>query len=421
MPSNHACRLPFHLSVLGLTALGLGSCSGSVRIGFDNESAGSGGTVGSSATGSGGSTASAGTAPVSTWPSACPGVPFDTAPGNEDAGSEWGTDAAAPCGGIDVTIPPSPLDMYIMMDRTDSMLNEVSPGLTRWDALRQGVEQFLSDSTLATSQPRVGFGYFGLTGNPDDPAECLAQTYAQPVLPIEELTTASPKIQKAMQDLQNDLGGLTPWLPALQGALEYTQSWQTANPSRVTALVFVTDGYPTECTTDVNEIVEVVGEYFAGVTGRFNNVGTPSIRTFIVGVGGNQAENGYNLDLVAQAGGSGAATIVNNDGAIDEFASTLVNVTRAQIQCEYPLIMVQSTGTVDPTLVQVVYEPYQGSVGSEQFPMARSAADCNLTDGGWYFDDPLSPTTIRLCPCACASLGAGTVHVRLGCAPRIIG
>jgi hypothetical protein len=288
--------------------------------------------------------------------------------------------------------------------------------------LRQGVERFLSDATLATNQPRVGFGYFGATGTPDDTAECLALTYAQPLLPIEELTTAAPEILKDMQDLQNNLGGLTPWLPALQGALEYAQSWQQANPSRVTALVFVTDGYPTECTTDDNEILEVVGEYFAGVTGRYNDIGRPSIRTFIIGVGGNQAENGYNLDLVAQAGGSSAATIVNDAGAIDQFVSTLVNLTRAEIQCEYPLAKVQGTGNVDPTLVQVIYQPFLGSGEPEQFPMARSAADCNTLEGGWYFDDPANPTTITLCPCTCAGLGAGTVHVRLGCAPiHIIG
>ncbi len=175
----------------------------------------------------------------------------------------------------------------------------------------------------------MGLGFFGATGNPNDPTECVASTYATPKIGIAPIATTGPEILAAMTAEEALLGGQTPWMPSIQGSLMYAQSWQTANPTRMTVVVVVTDGYPTECDQNISDIQEMVGEYYAGVVGTYNTAGQPGIRTYIIGV----AVDHFNLDDVAQAGGTGAATIVDNTGAISQFVTAMDNITNANINC----------------------------------------------------------------------------------------
>ena len=193
---------------------------------------------------------------------------------------------------------------------------------------------------------------------------------------------------------------------------------QTANPTRTTVVVVVTDGYPLECDQNVSDIQEMVSEYYAGVQGTYNTVGQPGIRTYMIGI----AVGKFNLDAVAQAGGTGSSTIVDSTGAVSELVTALDNITNANISCNFPVPAPPSGLTLDPTLVQVVYEPYQGT--NQEIPDVSSATGCNETNGGlyggWYFDNNTNPTMITLCPCSCANLGAGSIQLRFGCRLRAV-
>jgi hypothetical protein len=392
----------------------LGGASSSQGGTTSSNTAGGNATTGGKQTGNTSTTASSlGGSSVSNLPSACPGLPVTTTA--VDAGTAINVDGGVQCAGVGVELEPSPLDMYVMMDRTDSMQRAISgTALTRWDVLQSGVQSFISDPGVLIKAPRVGLGFFGATGNPNDPKECDPTSYSTPQIEIEALATSGPKILAAVQKEASLLGGQTPWFPALQGSLMHAQDWQTANPNRMTIVVLVTDGYPTECNQDVAQIQEMVGEFYSGIAATYNTRGKPGIRTYVIGVAVDQ----FNLNAIAQAGGTNQATIVDGAAGVDQFVNAMVNITNANINCEIALPTPPSGKVVDPNAVQIVYTPYVGD--AQEIPKASSAGGCGSANGGWYFDDPTDPKKITLCPCSCANLGAGGIQVRFGCRPRLV-
>ena len=412
-------------SFLGLIALAI-ACSNKVDV-LTTETGGamnasgtggstSGGAGGATLRASGGSTgpgATGGASTLDSLPKPCPGITNNTVA--VDAGSAVDFDAGAACTGLGVEVEPSPLDIFIMMDRSLSMTYDIqNTTLTRWDVLQQGVQQFLSDPGVVKKAPRVGLGFFSKTGNPNDPTECDPNSYATPVLEIQDIATGGPNILQTIADEASLLGGQTAWQPALQGALMHAQAWQQQNTTgRMTVVVLVTDGYPTECDTNMTDIAETVGEFYAGIKGTYNTVGLPGIRTYVVGI----AVNRFNLDVVAQAGGTGTATIIDTAGAVDQFVNTMINITNAEVRCTYDIPTPTDGEKVDPNRVQVMYLPYQGS--NQEIPKA-AAGSCAGANGGWYFDNDANPTQVTLCPCSCANLGAGSIEFRFGCRPPTV-
>src|SRR5664280_67859 len=177
---------------------------------------------------------------------ACPGIDIPTAP--PDAGSN--IDLGQQCAAIGIESEPIPVDLFIMVDRSASMTGLLqNSSLDRWGAIDQGFQKFFSTGSIQSS--RIGLGFFGKTNDSADPAECSPSTYEQPAVPMDFLPNNATPLVQAVTDERNLLGGLTPTVPALQGALQFAQKWQTANPSHATAVVFVTDGYPTECDPDM--------------------------------------------------------------------------------------------------------------------------------------------------------------------------
>jgi hypothetical protein len=410
---QRAVLTPFALILLPVIATF--GCAPRANIAQDLATGGVG-AGGSTSSATGGSTSTtttttpAGTGGFKGNPNACPGLPISTV--GVDAGTV-DADAGAQCAGRSLEIEPWPLDMFIMMDRTQSMTYPIqNTSLVRWDVLQQGVNAFINDPLVTSKKTRVGLGFFGATGNPNDRSECEAMTYAKPLIEIEDITTSGPKILQAVTDERALLGGQTPWFPALQGALMHAQDWQLANPTRITVAVLVTDGYPTECDTNMSDITAMVGEYYAGVQGTYNTRGSPGIRTYIIGV----AVDKFNLDDVARAGGTGFSTIVDSPDAVSKFANAMANITKADIPCTIALPAPPDGSILDPGKVQVVYKPYQGD--NQEIPAANSSTGCAGANGGWYYDNPIYPTTVTLCPCSCANLGAGQIEFRFGCRPK---
>jgi hypothetical protein len=70
--------------------------------------------------------------------------------------------------------------------------------------------------------------------------------------------------------------------------------------------------------------------------------------------------------------------------------------------------------TLDPTLVNFVYTPTGGAPIT--IPNVGSMASCS--GDGWYYDDPVNPTQILVCPALCTTLendATGSVSVEFGC------
>jgi hypothetical protein len=361
-----------------------------------NSSGNSGNSSGNSSSGnSGNATSSGGTGALPT--DACDGLPF------EDSAGQGGNGSTA-CTGVSNEAEAVPIDLFFMMDRSVSMANPV-PGtsMTRWDALVEAVREFTQ--SVDGDSIRAGLGFFGISGGNDTELDCNVGNYSKPTVAIGTLADVGGDIVDAMTNMVP--GGLTPTGPALEGALSYAASWAMDNPGRATAVVLVTDGYPTQCDPRSVSDVAAIAEQA--------HLMKPYVRTYVIGLGGDD-----NLDSIAQQGGTHSAFKVDEGDISTSFVSALHNVTNSELSCEYALPPPPSTSQkLDLAKVQVTYTLASDGT-TEEIPAIPGIASCaNSANGGWYYDVPDDPTSIEVCPCTCARFDAGRVDVRVGCKPRI--
>jgi hypothetical protein len=310
---------------------------------------------------------------------------------------------AQACLGVSVEAEAVPVDLFIIMDRSQSMGFTVEGStMTRWEALRDAVESFALDPSAA--EIRAGIGFFSISGVGDDSADCDAASYAEPVVPIGLLPEVGADLVAAMDDTVP--AGLTPTVPALEGAISYARSWAADNPERATLVVLVSDGYPTQCETGPEGI---------SAAAQAGYESDEHIRTFVIGVG-DVAK--FNLDNYARAGGTTKAFVTDAGDVTQSFVEALNNISNRALACEYQIPTPPQGMKLDTKKVQVIYTPASGS--AEEVPNIPSLAACaDSSNGGWYYDHPTNPSKITVCPCTCARFQAGHVDVRLGCKPRL--
>lgn len=319
-----------------------------------------------------------------------------------EAGGAGGESGEA-CRGVSQAAEAVPVDVFLMMDRSQSMGFPVEDSTqTRWEALRDAVQSFAENPEAANI--RAGLGFFSLSGGDDEDLDCDADNYAEPVVPIDVLADAGADLVAAIEETEPS--GLTPTVPALQGAISYARSWAQENPERATMVVLVSDGFPTQCDAGPDQVAAAAKEGFES---------DEHIRTFVIGVG-DVAK--FNLDNYARAGGTGKAYLTEAANVSDTFVEALSNITDSKLACQYAVPQPPSGMKIDTEKVQVIYTPSSGD--PEEVPSVQSLSACaDSPSGGWYYDDPQAPTKITVCPCTCARFGAGQVDVRLGCKPRL--
>jgi len=192
---------------------------------------------------------------------------------------------------------------------------EVFGDASRWSRVVAAIERFTSSPDAAA--PELGLGFFpartfGATGI------CDAATYSFPDVPLQAEPNAGRLIGSVL--LANPPGGGTPTAPALAGAIEYARAVaQQGNGQREVAVVLLTDGIPTLCDGSSAALVNAAN---AGV------VGSPSVLTFVIGVGPE-------LDVlgdVARAGGTASARLL--DPSIDWSAQLNRTLDEVSNECE---------------------------------------------------------------------------------------
>jgi hypothetical protein len=299
-----------------------------------------------------------------------------------------------------------PLDIFMMVDQSVSMVqHEVSPGVTRWAALKQALIEFIEAPESAGL--RVGVQYFGI-GVLSDAGFCSALTYATPEVEIALLPGNETTLVGSIESKQP--GNQTPTYPALQGALMHATEWASTHPERPTIVLLATDGYPTECdpSPGVGPNVSTIPE-IAALAGSYANPapGQPRIPTFVLGLGAVP-----NLDAIAEAGEGEAFFVADEPGAVTELGSALRRVTNSPAVCQFELPEPPSGLTLDPDLVNVQYRPPGGS--AQVIPNVENASVCD-TLGGWYYDNNEDPSMIFVCQEVCSMFGGAIVDVVLGC------
>jgi hypothetical protein len=303
------------------------------------------------------------------------------------------------CGAVEQTAAQLPVDLFIMLDKSTSML-EPAGATDKWTAVTQALRDFVN--AMQANGIGVGLGNFPLGF--DEPQVCNAN-YAMPTVPIAQLPGAANAITTAIAGIVP--GGQTPTSAALKGALQYAKTWAAAHPDRQTIVVLATDGDPTQCEpTATAQIAQFAADALAQA---------PKVFTFVIGIG-----DLGNLNPIAEGGGTKQAFIVDpaQGNVAQEVTRALLRIATSTLGCEFPLPPPKDGGILNPKQVNVDFTPSDGTPKRELVQVAN-AGECSRVNNGWYYDNPTTPSKIFICENACNSFGAGSLVILLGCQTRV--
>lgn len=386
--------------------------------------------------------------------------------GAQSGGSSGAGGSSGVCEDESASGETLPLGLYWMIDQSQSMSSTMGaqPAKTKWVALRDGLDAYL-DAVAPASQTAMGLQFHPLpilpwntvptctmpggtcasglacidfsplgafclkqcasssecgagecwtgTGNVCSNDTCDPTAYAQPEVPMDELPNNAAALKSALAAHQPT--ALSPSLVALQGALSHAKSHATQYPDRATAVVFVTDGRPTECFGGSTEM-QALNTMKAAAASALAD--PPSVKTLVVGIcASGDFVCGSDANALAVAGGTKQAVFVTNAVGWSQSLATAIDSLRGTpVSCTLPL---SPTGSPDyaSAFVGVSFD------GAPEQSVARvqDLAACDPTAGGWYYDKEPSagPTAIVLCPATCNSVqqvGKVTVSWKIGCA-----
>ncbi|MBI5536817.1 MAG: VWA domain-containing protein [Deltaproteobacteria bacterium] len=268
-----------------------------------------------------------------------------------------------------------PLDLYFMLDRSGSMQDGA------WESQALALKSFFAKPTSGDTS--VGLRFFPLNDlcvAQDN--ECSGLNYTDPLVPWGLLPDHSNALIQAL-DTTFPEGCFTPTQEALHGVLMGAISRKLAYPKHVVVAVFVSDGGPC-CQACPIEEPEGLGKIAAAALAE-----PPSIPTFAIFLDPKASKV---MTSIAENGGTGEA--YDGSGSSQDFEKALLEIQSQSIPCQL------DTGTtvLNPNTASLEFTPTTGS--SYPITKAVNANQCD-TGGDWYFDDPVAPKQITLCPAFC--------------------
>jgi hypothetical protein len=260
----------------------------------------------------------------------------------------------------------------------------------------------------------------GLNLFPRPPTDdnCDPNAYNPPWVPgggtLNAIPAQADPLKTALDNNPSVSGQQTPMYGALDGSYQFALQQQMNEPGHKVIVTLAGDGIPSvnsDCRTVYgNTTVETIGECANLAAQYFNDHG---IETYAISITANvKAE----MDQVAAAGGTTEAIDVSND--INALSQKMLQIRDAALGCEY-LIPDDTEEEFDPLKVNVNLTPGGGS--TETIPQADDLADCG-TGEGWYYDDPVNPTKIILCPATCDRVqmdSMANIKIAFGCPTEI--
>ncbi len=316
-----------------------------------------------------------------------------------------GTNAACVTSIKNASLPA--VNLVFMYDKSGSMGDPLEGGdpKVKWIPVNTGMKAFFADPSSSGYSASLQF-----FPAPGDLAATCAAPYASPLVPMTSLGQSQPLVQALDQAAPQ---GGTPTLPALEGAIAYAKATSLARPDEKSVVVLVTDGEPGLMVNGTfapgcanNDIAHVAAAAAAAVAG------TPSIPTFVVGVGPSLQK----LDAVAKAGGTSAAFMVpvsnpvETTGALQKALESIRS--QVKLSCDFALPAAPAGQKLDTSRVNVAFTSGAG----HETPLVYSS-DCSAANG-WRYDDVAHPQRIALCGAACGVAQAdrnGKLSVALGC------
>ncbi len=322
------------------------------------------------------------------------GVDFDA--GKNDSG---GLDPDSACAVASNKAEEVPLNMYIMFDKSYSMLG------TKWSQTTAALQSFFADHASAGLWVALSFFPHPACAESD----CNIQSCAHPQVALGQLTDQYAPTDAQEDALINAFAGITPsggtpLSAALEGGVLWAQVHLENHPWDKAVVILVTDGAPTDCNEDHNYI-----------TGKAHEANVNSgVLTFAIGLEGSSESL---MNGIASAGGTGQAIFVGTENAQQELLDALDAIRETAIACEYQLPDTVEGQAVDPEKVNVLYRP-QGTGDPLTIGQVPSEGHCTEQLGGWYYDDPLDPTRIIFCPSTCEAVRAdadAVIEIIIGC------
>jgi len=412
---------------IGALSLSAYACSGDTGEGASGGLANGGKATGSGGTipGIGGSTGKGGTT----------GTGGTINPGSGGTGGTQVVDPDTACGTGNANANLLPVNMMVMFDRSGSMLDcidgedrpqgEICPsGPSRWDTASAALKAFFADPGAADLG--VALRFFphdspapGCSGGMQ--AVCDEQACSQVLVDMGTLQAAAGDPHETALVSAVDGAGPpvtgggnqgTPIYAALSGALIWATAYQDAHPEQRTIVVFVTDGEPNGCNEDFDDISALASDALAD----------SGVRTYMIGLtdvnGGGV--NQQDMDQVADAGGTNNAIFISDGAsATQELIDAFNSIRGMALACDFEVPDSTISGmAIDPHLINVNYTPGAGAV--VPLGIVGSADDCGQLQA-WYYDNPITPTRIILCPAACDTVSAdpnAVIDIVAGCAPR---
>jgi hypothetical protein len=326
----------------------------------------------------------------------------------------------------DTNITYEPVALYIMMDRSSSMIG-VAGDPTSWPNASAAVNDFVNDP--ASGGIQVGLGVFpGLVRFDcvDQQTCCVTGADCRtPVVEIAELPGNAAALTNGMNSATPTTFPLllTPTECALRGMIDHCVEHQARTGTQCVAIL-VTDGQPTLCNGDVAHLVSLVQNGF-----------DQGILTFTLGLPGSNLQF---LNQLAQAGGTDcdpngpnfACDLTTNStgfrDTLERIRGTVVStvttpvvtttVISTPLDCQWRIPPPPQDTVFDPLKVNLLFTP-EGAAG-EQFAYVPSLADCADAPNAWYFDDAVNPTEVFVCPNACDRIKAAPgaqIDIQLGC------
>jgi hypothetical protein len=227
------------------------------------------------------------------------------------------------CGGMDFALTAIPPNVMLVLDRSGSMSEPISDTstTTKWEDLGVAINSLV---TNYDSQLRLGADFFASNGScaPGKPGP-IADHNGQSVLATLAATKPASN---------------TPTAATMQALIDANVLTDTTRGNYV---VLATDGQPNCGDTDVTSRIQAL--YAA----------TPSVRTFVIGVGSDTASNPSLLNEWADAGhtanGTGAVRYIQASSPAD-LKSAFDTIAGGVVSCDFKM----AQAAPDPTLITVL-------------------------------------------------------------------
>lgn len=244
--------------------------------------------------------------------------------------------------------------------------------------------------------------------------QCEISAYANPAVEIAPVSESVAAIDRALE-LQPPQG-LTPTVPALQGAIQHAREWSVTHPDHTVVTVLATDGLPTECGPNVNGAPAPIEQVLEIARDALDD--EIPIRTFVIGVfppGDSASLN--NVNAIARAGGTQQAVAIDASGSVEaEFLDALRQIREGTLACQFEIP--QTDEQLDYFRVNLLFD--DGSQ-QQQLGFVSNEAGCAESPNSWHYDVDANvsrPNAIQVCPAVCDQFRAassGSITLQLGC------